>query len=272
VRPEQNLVITSSQNARVKAARALQNGQQRRKQGLLLIESPKHIIEAINSGAIVQQLFYDPKQLPPQGSIVLSQLDSSQTELIPVSAGVLVTLADTVTPQGMVAVAEFPIQTDIASLASESLLLVADEVRDPGNLGTMLRTAAAVEAGVILCAGCADHSSPKVVRSSAGALYALKICAGLPASTVAKQLQEAGWRTYVCIGDGAQVYYSVDLREKMALVVGNEGYGPAPCWHEYSSGTISIPMPGRVESLNAAVAVAVVLYEALRQRQMGMIT
>lgn len=272
MQPEHDLVITSNQNARVKAARALQNVHQRRKQGLLLIEGPRHIIEALNSGAVLHQLFYDPKQLQPTGCVLLERLDGSQTELLPVSDKVLATLADTITPQGMVAVASLPKLLDIGMLVHESLLLIADEVRDPGNLGTMLRTAAAVNAGVILCTGCADYSSPKVIRSSAGALYTLRLCAGISALQVAQQLYNAGWHIYLCESDGAQPYYEVDLRGKSALVVGNEGHGPAPCWQKHASAVIKIPMPGQVESLNAAIAAAVVLYEALRQRQAGKIT
>jgi len=264
---KRHTIIASVHNTQIKAARLLHQARERKTQGKLLIEGYRHISEALAAGAAVRQCFYlEPAEEGTAAKDILAKLAEVGVELIPVSDRVLAALADTATPQGMVAVAQLPEAAGPAVLCRRQLLLVADEVRDPGNLGTMLRTAAAVGAGVVLTAGCADYTQPKVVRSSAGAIYSVPIWAGANVLAIAEQLRQAGFRIYVCDAAGDTSHFQADFSGKTAVVIGNEGHGPAPCWHGAGARIIYIPMPGRAESLNAAISAAVVLYEAVRQR------
>jgi TrmH family RNA methyltransferase len=259
-------MITSIHNERVKKARSLREGRERKKRGLLLIEGSRFILEAVDAGAQCSECFYSEEAHSAEDRRLLTYLEQIGVELVPVSHQVLSTLADTLTPQGVVAVAQTPNQAGPDVLTSVDLVLIADEIRDPGNLGAILRTVAAVGAGLILMAGSVDLTNPKVIRSSAGACYAVPIWWAATQVEVTTALKQRDYRTYVLDMHGSGSIYQVDLQGRVALVVGNEAHGPSPVWEHQGAQCIHIPMPGRVESLNAGVASAVVLYEALRQR------
>lgn len=256
-------------NPRVRQARALHNGRERRKQGKLLIEGPRFIAEAAGAGAVVGCCFYVMEALAAGDKRLLDELEGQGCELISVTAEVLGSIAGTATPQPMVAVANIPVNAGPAALASNHVILVADAIRDPGNLGTMLRTAAAIGASAILTVGSTDPTSPKVIRGSAGAFYAVPIWALAECTEALDFLQRGGYHVVVCDSKGKIPYYCADLRGRLAVVVGNEAHGPSPVWFKVTTDLVNIPMPGRAESLNAGVAAAIVLYEALRQRSLG---
>jgi TrmH family RNA methyltransferase len=169
--------------------------------------------------------------------------------------------AATESPQGLVAVIPFP---TIAVPAGLTLALVADGLADPGNLGTVLRTAlaAGVEA-VFLSSGTVDAYNPKVVRAAMGAHFRLPIVAAPAASLVARLSHLALWLAEPRAG---LPYDRLDGSRPLALIVGGEAHGIAEVWRRASTGSLAIPTAGGVESLNAAVAAAVILFEIRRQR------
>jgi len=180
--------------------------------------------------------------------------------------GVLERVADTVTPQPVLAVAR-TVDMDLADLAGASLVVVCVDIRDPGNLGTVLRSAEASGAGgIICCDGSVDVYNPKCVRASAGSLFHIGIVAGGEPVNVLGTLGGWGLRRLGTRADDGERYYRVDLTAPTALVLGNEAHGLPDSAAAALDGWVTIPMAGRTESLNVGMAAAVLCFEAVRQR------
>lgn len=187
-------------------------------------------------------------------------------------AGVMARIADTVTPQPVMAIVETP-KWALADLKANppQLAVVCVEVRDPGNAGTLVRSARAAGAdAVVFCEGSVDPWNPKAVRSSAGAvLHVPVVTAGAP-TAVLDEIGAWGLRRLGAVRDGGTDYAAVDLTAPCALVFGNEAAGlPLDVLDEHIDGSISIPMPGGAESLNVGMAAAVLCFEVARQRRYG---
>jgi RNA methyltransferase, TrmH family len=181
--------------------------------------------------------------------------------------GVVGKVADTVTPQPVLAVFSM-LDRDLAGVAGGSLVVVMDDVRDPGNAGTVLRTADAAGAGaVICCGGTVDPYNPKTVRSSAGSLFHVPLVIEPSTSAALDALAGYGYRRVGAVVRGGEDYAGTDWRDRIALVLGNETAGLSEGLA--LDGTVGIPMAGRAESLNVGMACAVLCFEALRQRRAG---
>ncbi|WP_058302443.1 TrmH family RNA methyltransferase [Gorillibacterium timonense] len=258
--------ITSVQNPRVKEWSELTGKKGRDKQGRFLLEGIHLIQEALHAGVAVRTVLYDlEKGLSSELEPLLA--DAPQIELVGVSAAVLAKCSETETPQGALAIADKPSSGLKELLADPAGFVVAlDGLQDPGNVGTIIRTAdAAGAAGVIVGKGSADPYAPKTVRSTMGSLFHLPVVE----AALAPLLEEATAR-------GVQVYstgmasgltcYDADFTAPVWFVIGNEGRGVSPEVRALVQQELSIPMPGQAESLNAAMAAGILLYEAVRQR------
>ena len=181
--------------------------------------------------------------------------------------GVIERVASTATPQPVLAV--FP-ALDVPDVPAEAkLVVVLADVRDPGNAGTVLRTADAAGVGaVVVCAGAVDPYNPKTVRASAGSLFHVPVVLGEDTATVLRRLGLAGYRRLGAAAHGGEDYAAVDWTVRTAIVLGNEAWG-LPDGLELD-GSVRIPMAGRAESLNVGMACAVLCFEALRQRRSTM--
>jgi TrmH family RNA methyltransferase len=172
--------------------------------------------------------------------------------------------ADTQSPQGVVAAVGWP-----AIAPRPGLRLVIDAVQDPGNIGTLLRSAEAAGVGLALCTrGCADIYSPKVVRAAMGAHFSLPLRSELSWDELADPLLEAT-QIYAATAEASMPYYVADWRQPAALIIGSEAHGISAEGLAVATKHIAIPMVGRAESLNAGVAGSIILFEALRQRSRG---
>jgi TrmH family RNA methyltransferase len=190
--------------------------------------------------------------------------------------GLFSKLSDTETPQGVMAVVKKRIYTEeefFTPFASgsgrgeASNTIVLDRLQDPGNIGTILRTAdAAGYMGIILLKGTADVYSPKIVRAAAGSLFRLPILTADTPGQVVGILKRCGKKIICTAPVGDRFYYDIDLAENTAIVIGNEGNGVCEEFMKHSDLLVKIPMEGTVESLNAAVAAGVLMYESVRQR------
>jgi TrmH family RNA methyltransferase len=224
----------------------------------VLVEGERAVAEALGSGATLIDAFVGergPEWFWERAAAV-------GVEPARVSERVLRALATTVTPQSIVAVFARPEPGELAG----DLVLVLHEVADPGNAGTLVRSAVAAGAGaVVFTTGGVDPWSPKTVRSSAGLIFRVPIVEGLPLAEAAARLRAAGLRLLGAAA-GARSCYETDLVAPLALVVGNEarGLGPAA---DLLDGEVGIHMPGPAESLNVAVAGSILLFEAARQRR-----
>jgi TrmH family RNA methyltransferase len=179
---------------------------------------------------------------------------------------VLRAVADTNTPQGLVAVAAIP-KARLRDIPTEAdLVLVLAEVRDPGNAGTLVRSAAAAGAGaVVFTEASVDPYAPKTARASAGALFALPVIRNVPLADVVQTLADRGLHVYLAEAWEGSAVFDVDLTEPVAFIVGNEARG-IPETGPARASALSIPMPGGTESLNVAIAGSILLYETVRQR------
>ncbi len=259
-----NVEIVSVQNPRVKEWAQLLERRGRDKQGKYLIEGIHLVEEAIQAGAPVRTIVYQlEKGRPPS----LEKASPAHVEWVGVSAPVMEKCSDTQTPQGVLAVVDKACGTAEEILAaSGSLVVVVDGVQDPGNLGTIIRSADAVGAsGVLLGAGTVDLYNPKTIRSTMGSLFHLPIVEGdllelLPAA------RDLGVQLLSTSLQADKSCYEVDLRKPTWIIVGNEAKGVSAEAGAFATEQVIIPMQGKAESLNVAMAATVLLFEASRQR------
>jgi TrmH family RNA methyltransferase len=253
-------VITSPQNPKIKLIRALMGRpKERRETGAFVVEGVRLVEEAEARGWGFRFALFDGS-LNARGSSLVEQLLSRKIDVEEVSGPLMKSLSDTETPQGILAVLELnqsPITNDY------DFVLIPDQIRDPGNLGTLLRTAAAAGVqAVFLPPETTDAFAPKVVRSGMGAHFYLPI-QSMKWEKIRREID--GLQVYLADMDG-QSCWGTDLREPLALIVGSEAEGTSEEARELATQTISIPMSGDIESLNASVAGSVLMFEVVRQR------
>ncbi len=243
----------------------------RKKEKSFLIEGVKLFAEAVKHGVdfedvVVSESYLDSREFDTQQSE--STLRGALSKIVVVDDKLFAQLATTETPQGIIAVA--PVKAyklEHLFTGSAPLVVVADRVQDPGNLGTMLRTALALGAtGMILTKGSVDAFNPKVVRSAAGALFALPFVENLPIEDCITSCRKRGLKILALSADGKHVLNETDLTKPTALLLGNEANGLEKEVEDSADIMVSIPMAGQSESLNVAIANAIVLYEASSQR------
>ncbi len=257
--------LTGLQNPQVKAAAELKQKKYRQQQGLFLAEGLRTVEEAVASKTVVS-IFYTAIEDDRTRS-VLEEAAAQQLKLYCVSDAVMKKIADTDTPQGIIAVCKMQNVTLDKLLSKGEMLLVLDRVGDPGNLGTMLRTAdAAGIGGVVLLKGCVDIYAPKTVRSSMGSLFHVPVVSGIGEDNFIAEAKDAGYELLVTSLEGADNLYKADLGGRIAFVMGNEAGGVSANLLERADKRVFIPMAGRAESLNVAMAAGVVMFEALRRR------
>lgn len=256
-------MITSSSNQRIKDARKLLIRKGRHTAGLMLVEGVRLLTDAWHSGVRPETVFYAPDLLTsPDGVQLRTELEAADCLILPCTAAVFATLSETTTPQGIAAVLPLP---HLPWPAQPTLLLILDGVSDPGNAGTLLRSAEAAGCdGVIFAPGAVDPFNDKVVRAGMSAHFRLplRVCATWSAVDA---LLPRGSACYLADAHAMQDYAAVDWRASSTLVVSNEAHG-ASLDARARSTAIAIPMRGG-ESLNAAVAGSVILFEAARQRR-----
>jgi len=259
-------IVQSKQNARLKQLRRALAHPGSDGSRLAGIEGPNLLEEALRAGLHIDCIFVaqgsehlqDVLRLPPETEILLMPRELLDSALA------------TETPQPIAALVEPPDWTWAHLLGGQRnaapLILILDGLQDPGNLGTILRSAEAFGAdGVIALPGTVSAWNPKTVRASAGSVFRLPLLA-VSAQECFARLLEAGVKIWATTMRGAQPADLVDLAGPVALLIGNEGNGVSDHLAAKASGRLTIPCPGPVESLNAAVAASVLLYEASRQR------
>ena len=254
-------MITSSQNPKLKLVRALLGRpKERREANAFVVEGIRLIEEAVTAGWKFQFALYSDG-LNERGQDLLKVLIAHRIDVEEVAGDLLQKVSDTETPQGILAVLEF---TNLKIPVSPNFILIPDQVRDPGNLGTLIRTAAA--AGVqalFLPDETTDAFAPKVVRSGMGAHFRLPIHV-LTWDQIRENTNDI--EVYLADMDGKS-FWETDLRKPLALIVGGEADGASEEARKLATQKISIPMAGNVESLNAGVAGSVVMFEVVRQRK-----
>lgn len=273
-------MISSPSNKNVQELRALHTLKGREAAGAFLIEGPHVLDAALEAHVSPRLVLYDPAALERtvQGRRTLGRIEEARArgvEALEATGAAIDRACDTRTPQGVVAsVALADVAADKVRARrrgrARPLLVVLDAVTDPGNLGTILRSALAADADEVLVApGCVDPLSPKVVRAGAGAHFYLPVRTGLNWEEITTWLYGAPSVRQILLAEaeGTRPYDGFDLTVRTALVICNEAHGASPEAARLSKLHVSIPMWNKVESLNAAVAASVILFEAARQRR-----
>jgi TrmH family RNA methyltransferase len=261
-------MITSLANPKVKLVSSLQSSRRARyREGRFVVEGTRLVQDAFIAGLTPDFVLYTPDWAESDQAAVLFQaIERTATSLFVVSDEVFEHCSDTETPQGVLALLPFP---DLARPPEPTFLVVVDRLRIPGNLGTILRTAAAagVEA-VLLPPGNIDPYNPKVVRGGMGAHFRLPILRPGWDRIRAELAHLDCWLASVA---GGKCYDQVDWTRPAAIIMGGEARGAGQRAEALATGEVHIPMPGGMESLNAAVAAGVLFFEVVRQRSVPVV-
>ena len=258
------LMITSTQNPKIKQVLKLRKAGERRQTGFILIEGYHEIQMAALGGIAMESLYY----CPAFASDKLSPDTIPCRETILVSDKAFAKIAYREHPDGFLAIAR-PIALDLAKLclSKNPLLIILEQVEKPGNLGAILRTAdaAGIDA-VIVCDSQTDIYNPNVIRASLGAVFTVPLAAAA-ASEVLPWLKRQKINIYAAVPKAGTTYTKSDFTVPSAIVIGAEHAGLSDFWRKKADERILIPMKGRIDSLNASVSAAIILFEALRQRK-----
>lgn len=257
--------LSSKHHRLVRLRRLLRRRTLREAERKFVIEGPRSIDSALSGGVELEALYYEESsnELVER---VLAGAALTGYRIYYVTGGTLDRVADAVTSQSIFAVASF-VDVDLSALNLESLVVVMAGVRDPGNAGTIIRSALAAGASaVIMCEQCVDLYNPKTVRSSAGALFSIPIAVVGSLSEVVEHLRKFGYRIFATSSYAETSYWKCELSGKSAILLGNEGEGLTSAQESLADITIKVPIDDRAESLNVGVAASVIMFEANRQR------
>lgn len=259
------MLITSKDNDTIKFLKKLKDKKYRDQENAYIIEGAKLIKEAIQENIKIKMVVLC------DGCSAENAIDSdlkyeiAKYECICVSEKIFLGLTNVVNPQGILAVVEKNNNTNEIDY-NDNLFLILDDLQDPGNMGTILRTADSINLKqIIVSKGSADVYNPKVVRSTMGAIFRIKVIESDDLSKTIKEMKKHKIKVAATSLQTDKSIYDINY-EKTAIVIGNEANGVSDKVLETVDEKIKIPMAGKTESLNASVATAIVLYEAVRQK------
>lgn len=261
------LTLTSVANRRVKDLVRLRTRRARDEHGVTLVEGHDELRLALRAGVVPRTLYWAPGLVTPARRGVVDELADAGVPVVAVSDAVFAKIAYRESPDGLLAVAPAPGRPlGELTLRPDALVLVCEGIEKPGNLGAMLRTAEAFGVDAVVAASpVTDFGNPNVVRASKGTVFSVPVAA-------ARSAEVLGWlrahdlAVVVTTPQGDAALAATDLTGPTAVVVGAESTGVTDLWLEQADARVVIPMRGRVNSLNAAAAAALALYEAQRQR------
>jgi TrmH family RNA methyltransferase len=279
--------ISSAQNRRIKHLLALQQKSAlRREEGLFIVEGRRELEHCLNAGMQVESIYCLDETstitststktgTTPHLSPVTCHLSTVNCQLVKVTPNVYERIAYRGSTEGIIAVIRTPQPLTLDSLLQQKgrgvngqpLLVILERVEKPGNLGAVLRSADAAQAtGVIVCDPLTDLYNPNLIRSSIGAIFTVPTVACTSEECIAF-LQEHGIQILTAQLQDSHLYYDTPMTGPTAIVMGTESTGLTPIWREAANAHIRIPMLGQLDSLNVSVSAAILLFEAVRQRQ-----
>jgi len=260
-------IITSKQNSLIKQVRKLHQSKERKKQNFLLLEGNNLIVSSINIGYEISYLFCTVKWKERHQQFWQSII-TQKIAVTLVSEEVLASISTTVNPDGVLAIATRQ-QTSMPNLQNITLGLIVERLQDPGNLGTIIRTSVATKVDALwLSQDSVDFEHPKVLRASVGEWFNLPMTTSPDLEKVILQAKQNGIQIIATVPRSKQTYWELDLTKPSLLLIGNESSGLSLKILALADLQIRIPLANQVESLNAAIATSLVLYEATRQRNL----
>lgn len=255
--------ISSTQNQRIKHLVALQQKSQlRREENLIVVEGVRELQHCIDANFTVREIYYCPSLLDN------CQLPASNSEVIEVTREVYDKIAYRGSTEGVLAVVE-PLHLSLADInvGESPLIVVLESVEKPGNIGAVLRSADAAQAtAVVVCDPLTDLYNPNLIRSSIGAIFTVP-CVACSSDDCIKFLKENNIQILTAQLQDSDLYYHTNMRRGTAIVMGTESTGLTNAWREAADAHIRIPMRGALDSLNVSVSAAILLFEAVRQRE-----
>ncbi len=256
-------MLTSLQNPLIKQLRKLHRAKERREQQLFLLEGTHLLEEACAAQAALQTVCHT-ETWQSQHPVLWQSLISIAQRVELVSSDVLRAIATTVEPDGVVATAE---RIHAQPLHFTQLGLMLETIQDPGNLGTIIRTAAAAGAeGLLISDDSVDLDNPKVLRSSAGQWFRLPMAVSADLTADILKSKAEGMQVISTVPTAPQTYWDVDFGQPTLILLGNEGAGLSQALNALADQQVTIPLSRGVESLNVAISAALILYEVKRQR------
>ncbi|HOP73884.1 MAG TPA: RNA methyltransferase [Bacillota bacterium] len=262
-------LITSTSNDLVKLVMSLHHKKGRKEQKLFIAEGIHPVTEALKAGIPIQRYIWTSKLTTSfEGKTLLDQLQS-RYQGIEVSEHVFRKMSETESPQGILALIEIPSEKPI-DFSRIRFGLIVDGVQDPGNIGTIIRTAwAAGLDSLFFTPGTADPYQGKVVRATMGGIFNQNLFPNRTPEYIYKNAEKHGIQIIAGYPDATQSYFEVEMLGPTLFLVGNEGKGVSEVWDNYPIRKVYIPQPGQAESLNVAVSAGILIYEAVRQRMMN---
>jgi len=257
-------IIRSSDNSIIKEIRKLKEKKHRIEKNQFIVEGFRFVMEALQSSFEVPMIFVSESAEGRWHSFNVEGILQKDTKVYWVTESVLKTICSTDTPQGIAAVVN-----NKAKFIEDKqgVYVLVDRLQDPGNLGTIIRTAHAAGAlGVIFTKGTVDVYNEKTLRSTMGSIFNIPVIEDKEL-TIVRELKEKGFKLVVSSLDTEKNFYEADLKGKVIICVGSEATGASEDIYELSDIKVKIPMPGGAESLNAAIAGAIMIYETVRQNQ-----
>ena len=261
--------ITSGDNSRIRLVRKLSTRKGRSTEGRFAVEGRNLVSEVLERGLDVDFIMIPAGAADDAPEFIKNCIRSRDMTVCEIPEREFSTLTDAGGGIGMLAVVKQQACGPelIDSLDADDNLLVLDRIQDPGNMGTLIRTAvAAGYRAIIAMSGTVDIYSPKVLRATAGMIFEIPVIYVTGEEKLRDILKRSGRRIAVTAVDGGVPYYEEDLSKGIALIIGNEGSGVSGAMIEMADVKVTLPMRGRIESLNAAVAAAILMYEAVRGR------
>jgi len=260
-------MITSSHNPRIQRLRSLlAKRSEREEQKAFVVEGVRLAEEALQAKWLPQSVLFT-SELSERGKDLVKHFAAQNVEVEEVPPSLMESVSDTETSQGLLAI--LPLRS-LEPPATLDFIVIADAIRDPGNLGTMIRSAAAAGAqAMFLAPDTADPFAPKVVRSAMGAHFRLPLIA-MDWEQIVRQCKAKKPPVQLLLSEASKgtPCWQLDLRRPLALIIGGEAEGASPKAIEAADQFITIPMPGKSESLNAAIAASILLFEVVRQRNL----
>lgn len=253
----ENIIIESNQNKIIKEVNSLKAKKERDKTGLFILEGKRLVDEIPNSWEIKYLLKAESYSE-----------DINFEKVYTVKDSLFEKISETVNPQGILAVCHIK-EFDVTNVdySNSHFFVVLENVTDPGNMGTLIRTADAAGAdGIFLSKGCVDIYNPKVIRATMGSIFHLPIYRNLNLMDLMEDFKNNNVKTLAAHLKGTSTPYKVDMTTACAVIIGNEANGLSDEISEMASDLVKIPMPGKAESMNAGIAGGILIYEAVRQR------
>lgn len=260
--------MLTARSAEIRRLRRLtRSSDERRSRSVVVLEGARVLDAALQRGATVRDVYADVEERT-RYTDVLERAATAGSHIHPVERGVLDRVRDVVTSPGIIGVADFTITALRPALSGATLVLVAVDVSDPGNAGTLIRSAEAFAASaVVFCGTSVDVRNPKVTRASAGACFGVPVVEEDDPMQTLEAVGHAGLRRLAAVSHGGAAPEDLPLREPLAWVVGSEAHGLATDVVGRAEATVSIPMASPSESLNVGVAASVLLYTTVRSRR-----